>query len=103
MSNQTINVPPSSGNINMNVGDELTIHAARACTFCCSIGGNFSPSLTNASLAEGDNGPYTAETAGSGMYDAVDAGSNCDPSAPNPRLTAKSVQINNPPVPRPKH
>jgi hypothetical protein len=96
-----INVPPPSGNINLTVGDELTIHAAQACNFCCTIGSNFSPDLTDVALSQGDNGPYTAETAGSGQYNTSDSGSACNPNAPNPRAIAKSVQIN-PPTPRPK-
>jgi hypothetical protein len=95
-----INVPPPSGNIDLTVGDELIIHAAQACTFCCSIGSNFSPDLTSVSLSQGDN-RYTAETAGSGEYNTSDSGAACDPNAPSPILTAKSVQIN-PPPPRPR-
>lgn len=99
MANQRINVPPPDGSLSLTVGDTLTIHAARACNFCCSIGGNFSPSLTSIQLVHGDNGPYTAETAGSGNYDATELGSSCDPSG-GVRLTAKSVQISNPPAKR---
>lgn len=85
-----INVPPPDESVSLTVGDKLTIHAAQACTFTCTIGANFSPSLASVSLSQGDNGPYTAETAGSGTYDT--------PSNPSPALTAKSIQISNPPL-----
>jgi hypothetical protein len=94
-----INVPPPSGTLTMTVGQTLEIHAAQACTFCCSIGGNFSPSLSNVQLAQGKNGPYTAETAGTGSYSTSDKGQPCNTSARNPAATAQSVQINNPPPP----
>jgi hypothetical protein len=94
MSEVKINVPPPAGGFSMTVGDTLTIHAAHACNFCCSIGSNFDPDITSISLSQGDNGPYTAETAGNGNYDATDPGTTCNPSAPSPVLTAKSVQIN---------
>lgn len=93
MANQRINVPPPSGNINLNVGDTLTIHAAQACNFCCTIGDHFSPDITNITLSQGDNGPYTAETAGSGTYNTSDLGTTCNPSG-GVTLNAKSVQIN---------
>lgn len=80
-----INIPPAEGSISVNAGDELTIYAASACTFSCSIGANFSPSLANASLAAGDNGPYQANRAGSGTYSTA-------PSGPHV-LVGKSVQI----------
>lgn len=91
-----INVPPPEGAFSISVGKKLTIHAAKACNFCCGIGNNFSPSIANISLSQGDNGPYTAVTAGSGMYNTSDSGTTCDPNAPSPILTAKSVQITNP-------
>lgn len=94
MANARINVPPPSGSFSLNVGDTLTIHAAQACTFCCSIGDNFSPSLANTQLSQGDNGPYTADTTGSGKYNTSDPNSTCNPTAPDPTATAKSVQIN---------
>lgn len=94
MADVSINVPPPAGGISIKVGQTLNIHAAQACTFCCSVGGNFSPSIANIQLSHGDNGPYTAETAGSGMYNTSDPNTTCSASAPSPTLTAKSVQIN---------
>lgn len=88
-----INVPPPEGNISISVGEQLTIHAARACTFCCSIGGNFSPSLASVQLSQGDNGPYTANTTGSGTYNTSDPNTTCNPSG-SVTATFKSVQIN---------
>lgn len=90
---QRINVPPPEGNLSISVGEELTIHAARACTFCCSIGGNFSPSLTSVQLVHGNNGPYTAQTAGTGNYNTSDPNTACNPNA-GVTLACKSVQIN---------
>jgi len=87
-----INVPPPAGTISINVGETLCIHAAQACNFCCTIGANFSPSIANIALSQGENGPYTAETVGSGMFNTSDSGSPC--STASPILTAKSVQIN---------
>lgn len=87
-----INVPPPSGDFSINVGQTLEIHAAQACTFCCSIGGNFSPSLSNVQLVQGKNGPYTAETAGTGSYNTSDPNSTCITASVT--LNAKSVQIN---------
>lgn len=92
MAEVKINVPPPDGPISLNVGDTLTIHAAKGCNFCCSIGGNFSPSIASITLSQGDNGPYTAETAGSGRYNTSDLDKSC--STADPTLTAKSVQIN---------
>lgn len=92
-----INVPPPEGAFSIGVGQQLTIHAAKACNFCCSIGDNFNPSIASITLSQGDNGPYTAQTAGSGMYNATNSTSEqCDPNAPSPVLMAKSVQITNP-------
>lgn len=88
----TIHVPPPQGEFSINVGQYLCIHAAQACTFCCSIGGNFSPSISNIQLSRGDNGPYQAQTTGSGMYNTSDPNTACN--AAGPILTAKSVQIN---------
>jgi hypothetical protein len=77
----------------MPVGDQLTIHAAQACNFCCNIGSHFNPDLTSVSLSQGDNGPYTAESVATGQYNTSDSGTACDPSAQRPTATAKSVQI----------
>lgn len=82
----SISIPPLTGNISVNAGDELTITAASACTFTCSIGAYFSPSLANASLVPGDNGPYQANRSGSGTYNAVASGPHV--------LVGKSIQIN---------
>lgn len=91
--NPKINVPPPEGPISMDVGQELTIHAAQACNFCCSIGNHFNPDITNLTLVHGDNGPYTAITAGSGNYNSSDSGTTCNPNSA--ALTAcKSIQIN---------
>ena len=94
MADVKINVPPPGGNITLNVGDNLTIHAAQACNFCCTIGNNFSPSIASISLSQGDNGPYKAESTGSGTYNTSDTGTDCSATSPSPILTAKSVQIN---------
>lgn len=92
MADVSINVPPPGGDISIDVGQTLEIHAARACNFCCTIGDHFSPSIANISLSQGDNGPYTAETAGSGTYNTSDSGTPCTTASPT--LVAKSVQIN---------
>jgi hypothetical protein len=89
----TIHVPPPEGGISIPVGQELWIHAAQACTFCCTIGANFSPSIANIQLSQGDNGPYTADTTGSGMYNTSDPNTTCTASAQGPTLIAKSIQI----------
>lgn len=95
MANQTIQVPPPQGNINVDVGDNLYITANKAVTFCCSIGANFSPAITSLSLTkDSNNGPYQAITAGSGKYNTSEGVNPCDPNAPDPKATAKSVQIN---------
>lgn len=86
-----INVPPPAGSISMPVGENLTIHAAQACTFCCSIGGNFSPDITTIQLSQGDNGPYTAEAVGSGKYNTSASNSPCNPQTLT--QTAQSIQI----------
>lgn len=95
MADQTIQVPPPHGPINLTVGNYLHIDANVACTFCCSIGDHFSPDITSLPLAKGSHTSYRALTAGSGKYNASEGVNPCDPSAPH-ILTAKSVQINNP-------
>lgn len=92
MADVKINVPPPEGDFSIKVGQTLEIHAARACNFCCTVGDNFSPSIASISLSQGDNGPYTAETAGSGTYNTSDSGTPC--TTASPILIAKSVQIN---------
>lgn len=92
MADQRINVPPPSGNINLNVGNTLTAHAAQACQLCCSIGDHFSPDITNITLSQGDN-VFTAVTPGSGTYNTSDLNTPCNPSG-GVVLNAKSVQIN---------
>ncbi|HEV2463838.1 MAG TPA: hypothetical protein VGT04_08540 [Acidobacteriaceae bacterium] len=95
MADVKINVPPPAGSLSLAVGDQLTIHAAQACSFCCSIGDNFTPSIASIQLAHGDNGPYTADSVGSGQYNTADANSPCNPNAPRPMLNAQSIQIHN--------
>lgn len=85
MSQQTIKVPPSSGSISVKAGDTLQIHTQQACTFTCSIGGNFNPNLSSAQLSAGQNGPYSAVADGSGSYSTSTGGVVTD--------TAKSIQI----------
>ena len=46
----TINVPPPEGGISIPVGQELWIHPAQACTFCCTIGATFCPPLQTSSF-----------------------------------------------------
>lgn len=95
MADQTIQVPPPSGTLNLNVGDNLYIEAKKDITFCCSIGSNFSPDISSISFdKDTTNGPYNAVTAGSGKYNTSDKGTACNPNAPNPVLNAQSVQIN---------
>ena len=99
MSTVTIQLPPPSGTLSLTVGDSLYIDAKKDIEFCCSIGSNFSPDITSMQFdKDTSNGPYVAITAGSGNYNTNDKGQTCDPSAPNPRATAKSVQISNPPA-----
>jgi hypothetical protein len=87
-----INVPPPEGPISMEVGQQLTIHAAQACNFCCNIGNLFDPDITSLTLVQGNNGPYTALSAGSGNYNSSDLGATCSPNSA--ALTAcKSIQI----------
>lgn len=86
-----INVPPPDGDISMSVGQTLRIHAAQACTFCCSIGASFSPDLTSVQLLAGDS-YFIADTANSGTYNTSEPNTNC--STADPTATAKSVQIN---------
>ena len=101
MADVPIQVPPPHGDISMTVGDNLYIHANKACTFCCGIGANFSPNITSLSLVkDSDNGPYQAMTAASGKYNTSEGVNPCDPNAPDITMSAKSIQINNPP-PRP--
>ncbi|MGH9586013.1 MAG: hypothetical protein ACRD3F_03615 [Acidobacteriaceae bacterium] len=88
-----INVPPPEGPISMNVGQQLTIHAARACNFCCNIGDHFNPDITSLSLSHGDNGPYTAMSTASGTYNSSDPGTTCNPSS-IAMTNCKSIQIN---------
>lgn len=94
MPNQPIiNVPPPEGPISITVGQQLTIHAARACNFCCSIGNLFNPDITSLTLAHGDNGPYTAQSAGSGNYNSSDLNTTCNPNS-IAMTSCKSIQIN---------
>lgn len=88
-----INVPPPEGPISMTVGEQLTIHAAQACNFCCSIGNLFNPAITSLSLAQGNNGPYTATATGSGNYNSSDPGTSCNPNG-IAMTNCKSIQIN---------
>jgi hypothetical protein len=85
MAEHSITIPPATGSISVNVGDTVIIHTAQACTFRCSIGGNFQPNLSNVELARGQSGIYTAATAGSGSY-STSAGNLATE-------TAKSIQI----------
>lgn len=87
-----INIPPPDGPISMSVGEQLTIHVAQECQFCCTIGDHFSTDISNITLSHGDH-TYTAETAGSGTYNTSDPGTTCNPSG-GVVLNAKSVQIN---------
>lgn len=87
MSDHKISIPPSSGSISLNAGDILTIFASGACTFSCTAGDSFSPSIENIGLASGNNGPYTAQSAASGTFSAT------FPSVVK-TMNAKSVQIN---------
>lgn len=95
MADVTITVPPPEGSISIQVGQTLGITARHACNFCCSIGGNFSPSIASIQLNAGDNGPYTAQTTGSGKYN-TSTDKPCDPNEPSPVLMAQSVQITPP-------
>ncbi|HEV2463837.1 MAG TPA: hypothetical protein VGT04_08535 [Acidobacteriaceae bacterium] len=94
MADQRISInPPTSGTISLNAGDALTISTPADCTFACSAGNSFSPSLNNAQLSAGDNGPYVAEQPASNVsYSAraLDAGRPGQVSS----LNAKSIQIN---------
>lgn len=93
MADVTIQVPPPSGGISINVGQTLEINAVLACNFCCTIGANFSPSIADIALSQGSNGPYTAMTAGNGMYNAShDLATPC--TTASPVLVPQSVQIN---------
>lgn len=68
MADHKINVPASNGNLTVNEGDTLLISASTECTFSCSFGECFSPSLNGMQLTSGENGPYVAQQAGSGDY-----------------------------------
>lgn len=99
MANLTIHVPPAHDFINMKVGDNLYIDAKIDVTFCCDIGNNFIPSISNLQLPKGsNNGPYEAVTAGSVKYNTSGEGEPCNPDPPSPMLAPKSagrVQITN--------
>lgn len=85
--------PPTSGTLSLNPGDTLTISTSAACTFTCSAGDSFSPSLSSAQLSVGDNGPYSAQQpVNNASYSAraTDAARLGGISS----LNAKSVQIN---------
>jgi hypothetical protein len=102
MADVTIQVPPPSGSLSLNVGDNLYIEAKKDINFCCSIGANFSPNISSLTFnKDTTNGPYNAVTAGTGKYNTSDKDKTCDPNAPSPILNAQSVQIN-PPPPRPR-
>lgn len=88
-----INVPPPEGPISINVGQTLTIHAARPCHFCCSIGANFSPDITSLELSAGDT-TYVAQTAGTGNYNSSDPNTTCNPNGGAALTACKSIQIN---------
>ena len=62
MADVSINVPPPGGDISIDVGQTLEIHAARACNFCCTIGDHFSPSIANISLFSSSSSWQGAET-----------------------------------------
>jgi hypothetical protein len=100
MANVTIQLPPPSGSLNLNVGDNLYIEAKKDITFCCSIGANFSPNISSISFdKDTTNGPYNAVTAATGKYNTSDKGQPC--STVSAAAVVQSVQIN-PPPPRPK-
>lgn len=93
MADVSITVPPPQGGISINVGQTLEIIARNDCNFCCSIGGNFSPSIASLTLTGGQTyGPYTAQTASSGTYNTSPKDHACDPSG-GVTLNAQSVQI----------
>jgi hypothetical protein len=93
MADQTINVPPPGGAISLNVGDTLTIDVGNEdILFCCSIGGNFNPSIASIHLSKNSSTSYTAETAGTGTYNTSKKDETCNPSG-GTTATAKSVQI----------
>lgn len=73
-----INVPSQAG-FTINKGQTLAIHAAQSIWFCCTIGDNFSPSIKKIQLQQGCNGPYTANTTGTGTFN-TSTGSDCNPS-----------------------
>lgn len=92
MADQTISItPPASGTLSLNAGDTLTINTSTDCTFTCSAGGSFSPSLSSTHLSAGDNGPYVAQQPVNATYSAS--------ATESPRtgtirtMVAKSVQI----------
>lgn len=94
MANQRINVtPPSSGTLSLNVGDTLTISTSTDCTFTCSAGNSFSPSLSSAQLSAGENGPYIAQQPVSNAGYSARATDAARPGEVS-SLNAKSVQIN---------
>lgn len=94
MPNPRINVPPPSGDISISVGQDLYIHAAQACNFCCTIGNCFTPDITSLSLASGEHGPYHANSSASGTYNSSDPGTTCNPSGGAALTACKSIQIN---------
>lgn len=94
MPNPKINVPPPGGDISISVGQELTIHAAQACNFCCTIGSHFTPDISSISLSQGDNGPYHVDSTASGTYNSSNSGTPCNPSGGAALTACKSIQIN---------
>lgn len=93
MADLTIQVPPPTGGISISVDQTLEINAEKECNFCCTIGANFSPSIANILLTKGLNGPFTATTVGSGMYNASPNKDTACTTA-SPVLNAQSIQIN---------
>lgn len=86
MANRKITIPPNNGTLSAMAGDTITITASADCTFSCTVGDSFSPSLTSVHVAIGDNGPYIAQRTASGTYSVALA-------AAFKANIAKSVQI----------
>lgn len=94
MADHTISItPPTSGTFSLNVGDTLIINASADCTFTCSAGNSFSPSLSSAQLSHGDNGPYIAQQPVNNASYSARATDAARPGGIS-SLNAKSIQIN---------